>query len=387
MESPQHDKFERAKSVRNTLPGSMFNSVAELLSWRDLEIPAPSYDSLFTTWAAHAEQDISSFMLSGTVELDDKEEESFQVGKQIGFHALEKFLAKAKTIGWISQTPEHRLAFAKHILSRPQIPQRTKAWYEQGKDVLTASEFAKLFGSPRCVSQLVLSKVSTPGGQQQTNRLACMTCEMGPFDWGIRFEPVVKQILTEKWGADIAETGRITHPTDPHIAASPDGIFLGAANPARIGRLVEIKCPLTRKVGEGIPFEYWCQMQLQMEVTGVGECDYVEVKLESSLDLSGNIEGYVLLIQNPTTCEMRYAYTEEEMSKMNGWDLIEKIPWRLQEMYWVTVSRDSGWYKSTEDVRNRFWENVVKAREGQFQAVAGKTVIVTKEPAHCLITD
>ena len=113
----------------------------------------------------------------------------------------------------------------------------------------------------------------------------------------------------------------------------------------------------------------------------------MEVKLESSLDLSGNIEGYVRLIQNPTTCEMRYAYTEEEMSKMNGWDLIEKIPWRLQEMYWVTVSRDSGWYKSTEDVRNRFWENVVKAREGQFQAVAGKTVIVTKEPAHCLITD
>lgn len=47
---------------------------------------------------------------------------------------------------------------------QPQVPQRTPAWYAQGKEVLTASEFGTLFGSPRAWSQLVAHKVPTPEG-------------------------------------------------------------------------------------------------------------------------------------------------------------------------------------------------------------------------------
>lgn len=394
MEPSRRNKFDAVKSAKSTLPSYMFSHVSEVVSWKDMETPAPSYPDNYTEWKETAEDDITDLMAANEGVVNSAEKQSFEIGKQITFRALEKFVAKATAVGWSSQPAELRRQQAEELLARPQIPQRTQAWYAQGKEVLTASEFSKLLGSPRSVSQLVMSKVAsqTP---HQTNRLACITYEMGPFDWGIRFEPVVKQILTEKWGLKIAEAGRIVHPIDPHVAASPDGIIMEASDPARVGRLLEIKCPITRKIGEGVPFDYWCQMQVQMEVTGVDECEYVEVKLDSaqgtSMDISGTVHGYVWLLQNPETCEMRYGYTEAETVALmaEGWDKTETIPWRLNGMYSTTVIRDRGWFRETAKLRQEFWENVTKAREGAFKVVEGrpKTVIVTKEPAACLIQD
>jgi len=392
MPDTARNKFERGGAPSVHLPSEMFRSVAELMSVIDMENPAPSYNDIYQEWKEVAEDTMTEIIHPENVDMSPKEEHSFKVGKEIGFRALEKFVARAKMLGWSAQSPEDRKVAAEEILIRPQIPQRTPAWYAQSKQVLTASEFAKLFGSPRCVSQLVMSKVPT-GSPSGTNRLACMTCEMSSLDWGVRFEPVVKHILQEKWGVQIAESGRILHPTDTHVAASPDGIIMEARDPARIGRLLEIKCPITRKISEGIPFEYWCQMQVQMEVTGIGECEYVEVKLESiqgtATDISGVADGYVWLLQNPTTCEMRYAYTEAEaeVEAARGWEVTEKIPWRLNDMYAATVTRDRAWYEGTSEIRRQFWENVENARKGAFQVVEGRPkVIVTKEPA-CLITD
>lgn len=388
-------KFDEAGRPGSKLPSHMFHSATELLSWSDLQGPAPSHATTFQEWKERAETVIEDVLGSSDATLDKSDERSYEIGKQFGFRALEKFVERATAVGWASQPVELRRLAAENLLKRPQIAQRTPAWYAQGKEVLTASEFAKLYGSPRCVSQLVMSKVPNPSAAAPTNNLACMTCEMGPFDWGIRFEPVVKQILEGKWGVKIAEVGRIIHPKDTHIAASPDGIIMEATDPARVGRLLEIKCPITRAIGAGIPYDYWCQMQVQMEVTDVGECEYVEVKIDSlqraERDLSGAVHGHLWLLQNPQTCEMRYAYTELEAAtlKAAGWDMTETIPWRLAGMYSMTVTRDRGWFQETAEMRRQFWENVEKARQGTFQVVEGrvKTVNVIKEPAVCLIQD
>jgi len=388
-------KFDRAVRGGSKLPSHMFHSASEIVGWADLQEPAPSHAVSFQEWKERAETVLDDVLASSDTKLAGNDERSYDIGRQFGIRALEKFVEKATSVGWASQPAELRRLAAEEVLKRPQIPQRTPAWYAQGKEVLTASEFAKLYGSPRCVSQLVTSKVPNPSAPAPTNRLACMTCEMGPFDWGIRFEPVVKQILEKKWGAKIAEAGRIMHPTDTHVAASPDGIIMEAADPARVGRLLEIKCPITRAIGAGIPHDYWCQMQVQMEVTGVGECEYVEVKIQSlqgmERDLSGAVHGHVWLLQNPQTCEMQYAYTESDMAALKGagWDTMETIPWRMADMYVKTVTRDKGWFQETAEVRRQFWENVEKARQGTFQVVEGraKTVNVIKEPAVCLIQD
>jgi hypothetical protein len=382
METPG-DKFEGG--VR--LPSCMFSSAADMISLQDIETPAPSYMNLYTTWKNTVEDDISDILHVEDVEMDMKEDYSFSIGKQVTFRALEKFIERAK-VAWSMQDVDTRKAAVGEILARPQVPQRTQEWYTQGRSVLTASEFSKLFGTPRCVNELVMSKI--PSDKVcSTNRLACMTCEMGPFDWGVRFEPVVKQILEAKWNAKIVDTGRILHPHDTHIAASPDGIVLEAEDTGRIGRLVEIKCPITRKIGQGIPFDYWCQMQVQMEVTGIGECEYVEVKIDSiqgiSTDLSGVVDGHLWLLQHPLTCEVTYVYKESDIR--DGWDILEKIPWRLNDIYIVTVPRDRAWYNSTDKVQKQFWENVEKAQKGNVQVGNGRQkVIVTKEPV-CMIVD
>jgi hypothetical protein len=404
----RHTKFDDQPALRLQPYESMFQPVADLLSWKDLEEPVSGHTAKYPAWREEAEVTLSEVVEET---LTPAEEESFEVGKTVGFRLLEKFVEKATAVGWASQTPEMRRAAAEAVLSQPQIPQRSQAWYAQGKEVLTASEFGNLFGSPRCVSQLVMSKVPQPLAlPHPTNRLACMTCEMGPFDWGIRFEPVVKQILASKWGVEIAEAGRIVHPTDTNLAASPDGIILAATDPKRVGRLLEIKCPVSRAIGEGVPFDYWCQMQIQMEVTGIEECEYVEVKLDSiqgqATDLSGSAPaiGYVWLYQQPTTCEMSYAYTEAEGAalKAKGLELLETIPWRIHGIFAKTVTRDRAWFKGTEELRATFWKNVEKARKGEFQVVEARqrtpksggggggnqtpTVIVTKSPS-CLIID
>jgi putative phage-type endonuclease len=372
---------------------SMFSSISEVISWADLEMPAPSYQNTFPVWKEGTEEMVDLILETGELQLASEEMEGVEAARQIGFGVLEKFLQKAKAVGWSSQSPEIRRAEVERILSLPQIPQRTPEWYAQGKSVLTASEFGTLFGSPRAVRQLAFQKATPPSSQN--NRLACMTCEMGPFDWGIRFEPVVKQILESEWGAKIVDSGRLTHPTDPLLAASPDGILLDARDPSRIGRLLEIKCPISREVGETIPFEYWCQMQIQMEVTGIEECEYVEVKIDSispkKLDLSGaEPQGYVWLFQDVSSCQMHYAYTESErgVAEQKGWDLMEKIPWRLGKFFSKTVVRDKSWFQGTAQMRSEFWAIVEQARKGEIQPFEVKSrakVVVTKE--ECRIVD
>ena len=72
------------------------------------------------------------------------------------------------------------------------------------------------------------------------------------------------------------------------------------------------------------------------------------------------------MFQCNETCELKYAYTEEERKNLLeiGWDSIETIPWHMDSHFTATVARDRAWFESTLEKRNQFWENVATAREG-----------------------
>jgi hypothetical protein len=364
-----------------------------MMRWTDGIQPAPSYPHHYEKWKHGLQDSIDTILKDSDARLSAEEDCSMDAAVEIGASIFERFLKQATAVGWASQAKEERQQAVDAILSLPQIPQRTQAWYAQGKSVLTASEFATIYGTERAVRQLAQQKIQPPA--VSTNRLACLTHEMGPFDWGIRFEPVVKMILEERWGANILEAGRLLHPTDPLLAASPDGLIHDAADDARVGRLLEIKCPVTREITGVIPFEYWSQMQVQMEVTGIDECEYVEVKLDSitakKADLSGATpDGFVWLLQNPTTCEMSYAYTEEQktLAEVVGLDILETIPWRVAKVFTKTVVRDRAWFQGTAPMRQQFWKTVEKLRRGEIHPFEPKQrlkVLVAKEG--CLIID
>jgi hypothetical protein len=385
-------KFDEPMLASLQLYEPMFAPVAEMIRWSDTQKPASSYMQHYGKWRTETENTIDTILKDSEMGFTADEEAATDIAMEISTSIFEIFLRKSTAMGWASQSVEERQSRINEVLSLPQIPQRTPAWYAQGKSVLTASEFATLFGSERAVRQMAFQKIAPVS--QMTNRLACLTHEMGPFDWGIRFEPVVKIILERLWGAKILESGRLLHPSDPLLAASPDGLILEATDPARVGRLLEIKCPVSREITEVIPFEYWCQMQIQMEVVGIDECEYVEVKLDSlSQKNHGPIvdpEGFVWLFQDPVTYEMMYAYSEEEAARNTaaGIDLVERIPWRLQKVFTKTVTRDRAWFQGTTAMRQKFWETVEQARTGLLAPIEPKKlkVVVAKEGA-CLITD
>lgn len=376
--------------------GEMFEPISHLLAVYDLEKPVNSYEKSFSKWREESEEAIQSYI----AEQGPVDEASMDAAMQIGYGVLEKFIKRGAAVGWSSFTVEERRANLDRLLALPQIPQRTSEWYIQGKQVLTASEFSNIFGTPRAVRNLAFQKVIpvADAGSKMTNRLACPTTEMSPFDWGVRFEPVVKQVLSSRWGCKIIDTGRLVHSTDPLLAASPDGILYDAAEPARVGRLLEIKCPITRAVTGTIPFEYWCQMQIQMEVTGIDECEYVEAKIQSATAKSGVVpdmvpDGHVWLLYDAATEKMVYAYTEEEKTSFQaqGYDELEIIPWRVEKLFIKTVVRDRGWFEGTRAKRDEFWAIVGEARRGEIQPFEVKskqklTVTVMKEGV-CYIND
>lgn len=338
--------------------------------------------------------------LSEVLDATDSKE-SFEKASELVslvFDGLSLFVREAKNQTWKQYSREARIAKVKALQELPQIPQRSEEWFRQFGKILTASEFSAIFVTTKRKRDLVYSKANV-SQEIITFRHACPTNDLNAIGWGIRFEPVVKQILEykEKW--KIYESGRIHHPTNTHLAASPDGIIEDAPCASDIGKLVEIKCPYSRAIGYEIPVDYWIQMQIQMEVTGLDECEYVECDILSKrpnqtgpLDLSGTTyQGNLYLLKQIVAegepFEYKYLYGEIGSHEMppipDGFACVETIPWGLKSWHRKVVQRDRPWYEATKGWQAAFWQDVESVRQGETLQQSQK---LTK-PTACLITD
>jgi putative phage-type endonuclease len=313
--------------------------------------------------------------------------------------------AAPSPLGGVFPTPrESQDDSWKWLLTVKQIEQRSEEWYSETKNLITASEIAAIWKGPRTRASLVLSKVpqvkpvireedadDMPIAQKNT---AVRREKTGPMDWGVRYEPVVKQILEESLGAKIQDLGRIRHRTADRVAASPDGLFTECSKqPELVGTLVEIKCPPSRVINDKIPFEYWCQMQLQMEVCERPSCEFVEAKFkelsEGESPTEGSTHGWIVLEGNSDTMEMRYVYSsvepfeqpqeqpqeqpllpqqlqQEQQQDSNPWVFMEKYQWELRQLRRVTVPKDLEWFKNSQVDLAAFWADVDAARKGEW---------------------
>lgn len=252
----------------------------------------------------------------------------------------------------------------KRIKSMIQVIQRTPPWYNLRQISLSATQVPNLFASERQYGKMVLEKA----GKLETrsgSRAACETASMSPFDWGIRFEPVLRHCMETLWSTSIEEVGCFVHAnSDIRLVASPDGLMTS-------GSLVEFKCPITREIGGKIPEDYWQQMQIQMEVTGAEECQYVEAIFTSNMPERYeppcgpcyNISGTIYLYNNDGI--MEYSYHTPL-----GHEALEVIPWKLFAYHKVKVARDRDWFNKQVRPRiDKFWEDVEIAKEGKFVLV------------------
>ena len=279
---------------------------------------------------------------------------------------------------------EDRSTTLETLLNLPQIEQRTEAWYLDAAGLLSASQFNTILKSGRTRGQVVLQKASGLAPDTSQRKTCVQTFDLNPFTWGIRFEPIVKLIYEALTSTKVAEMGRLKHKQDPRLAASPDGLIVKGPD-ERLGRFVEFKAPVTRKILNTVPEDYMAQMQIQMEVGGVEECDYLEVKIQSAYgtkfgevehDASAKYAGLVYLISIDGSLEqLRYEYsplnTFDWQPPLNeGETLLESIYWKSNEWFLTTVGRSRSWFASVQPAIAQFWEDVEKAKRGDFQLPA-----------------
>ena len=290
------------------------------------------------------------------------------------------------------------------LLSRKQTEQRTAAWYEQMATVISASELGNLFGSAHQRAQFVLTKTVPPPPRFQP--LATPSDRMRPFDWGIRFEPVVKQIYEYKHGVTIKELGRMHHQVDPRCTASPDGLISFCPAGLRTGRLLEIKCPVTREIDGTVPKDYYAQMQMQLHVTGLQQCDYVEAVFVSRYNQMPLKEGPVLYsgffavirfaepdvpLKTAQNQDFYYAYSpvnatsEWQPDIKDGEEIIEITPWKLSQWSEQLIMRNEDWWKGMQPHFEAFWSDVEKAKQGEFQVPDSTRPSKKQKTEKCMI--
>jgi hypothetical protein len=360
---------------------NMFSMVSEIAKKQEEYLPLPSHEDLQKKW--RVQMNISIEQLS----IESKDKNCLEKVQDTLFNIVELFQKHASFDRSYEETKE----IVDGIFIANQVEQRSEKWYEDMKYMITASEFSKLFDSERSRGQMVLSKIAPP--EKKSFPTACQTEFMNAIAWGVRFEPAVRIHLQELWKCKIYESGRLKHKENNHLGASPDGIIIECDDKKRYGRLVEIKCPYTREVGKKIPFEYWCQMQIQMEVTNLNECEYVEVEIISrspkKMDIvfdhvndvnDSHIIKYIYLFQKDGN--YKYAYTLEEKKELilNEYEFVETIEYYIKQLYNVLVKRDFNWYESTKLLQEKFWSDV---KNTSFVLPESKR----KKVKECLIVD
>lgn len=159
--------------------------------------------------------------------------------------------------------------------------QRTDSWHAKRASIpINGSSVGAIIRSAAGRRQVMKTKLE-PRERSDDLRETPEACRHG-----ILLEDVVKDIWSKQNGVRIIECGSMTHPNHPELlSASPDGIVdtRGVSLDAiteQHGRLIEIKCPLSREIKAGkVPADYWHQMQLQMECVGLDECSFLEFQV------------------------------------------------------------------------------------------------------------
>jgi putative phage-type endonuclease len=252
-------------------------------------------------------------------------------------------------------------AFERTVRLYGKNDQRTDAWLNTRGKMITASEVSKVWQTPASRLELLEKKLDPPTRSDGSNPIPALI-------WGTRFEPIAKKIYEDTTQCEIIDVGCCQHPVHSFLGASPDGLIIpkyADADPHRYGRLVEFKCPMSRARKDEIPSYYVHQMQMQMECTGIDECEYVEFRFKQ-----------VNFTQWDATKDTKGVFAVDEVGKVDYKpDTIDLHEWQCsltedhQYIYWVLtdikkdfVPKDPNWLSDHLSELRAFWDDVERHR-------------------------
>jgi putative phage-type endonuclease len=192
----------------------------------------------------------------------------------------------------------------KVLLQLPLMKQRTVEWFDARKTRLTASDLYDAIKGGNVSIRLAKKKANIVIDNINYNAIPALK-------WGTMFEPMATRCYSQKMNdIVIHDFGLICDIDNKHFGASPDGIN-------ELGIMLEIKCPYSRKIMDGvIPDKYRMQIQGQLAVCKLKECDYIECIFKSIedeedyLELDNTIKHGVIAEFYNSKGEYVYYYSE-----------------------------------------------------------------------------
>ena len=297
-----------------------------------------------------------------------------------------------------------------------QPAQRTPEWHLFRHGLISASNIWKAFGTEASVNSLICEKcvpmtrlkdrsASVDDGLEDEVLCSVSTAPVAattsvntqsPLHWGVKYEPVTAMIYQKRLNAELGEFGCIQHREHPFIGASPDGIVVTRDHPA-YGRMLEIKNVVNREIN-GIPsMAYWIQMQVQMEVCNLEECDFVETVFKEydyteedlfysnaknrvyeyngvilyfiKRDYSDSSPKYVYMPMNSNNSNSNLDKTqvnawieEQKQTIKDEYVLFKRIYWYCETFSCVLVHRSREWFAAALPKVREVWATIEKER-------------------------
>lgn len=302
-----------------------------------------------------------------------------------------------------------------YLRNIPQPTQRTPEWYTFRHNLITASNAYKAFENQSTVNQLIYEKCQPLKINDQNEEKEKENYDKNKMvntnttlHWGQKYEPLSVMIYEYLYNTNIEDFGCIQHKTYKFIGASPDGINIDE-NSDRYGRMLEIKNVVNREI-TGIPKkEYWIQMQLQMEVCDLDDCDFLETKFieytdynnfyedvtENNNNNNDNNKPYILSKNGNIKGIIIYFHTKEgrphyeymplniiTIDEINDWEnliiskyesepynytFIKNIYWKLDKMSCIYVQRNKKWFEDNIKQLEKVWNIIEQERITGFE--------------------
>jgi putative phage-type endonuclease len=357
----------------------------------------------------------------------------------------ERSMEKNNTIIYSEQTDEKYKkndingTKIKGLQEIPQPVQRTPEWYQFRWNLITASNAWKAFESQSTINQLIYEKCQPLKNLNDINDEEIkMVNTNTAMHWGQKYEPLSVLIYEHNYKTKVEDFGCIQHPVYKFIGASPDGIIIDK-NSDRYGRMLEIKNVVSREIN-GIPKkEYWIQMQLQMEVCDLDECDFLETKFTEYPDRiaynydiynevftdSNDVEWFNVCLSKDGKIkgEIIYFHTKEgkpfyvykpldciHPNDISNWEdytvetyenepykytYMKTIYWKLDVLSCVLVLRNREWFKNNVPQLEKVWKIIEGERVTGYEHRAPvkkqkkestKPFVNTNESQGCLLS-
>ena len=289
---------------------------------------------------------------------------------------------------WTTSTPTSLDARLGRLNDAPNPEQRTQAWYDSRYNLLTASNLWKALGTEAQKNSLIYEKCR-PYTQfvEECSRHGNLSAD-NAMSWGQKYEAVSLQLYEHRNQLYVNQYGCILHKEHAFLGASPDGI-------SESGKMIEIKNIVNREI-TGVPLDhYWIQMQIQMEVCDLDECDFVETRFKEFTDETAYLDsaipdkGVILrfaqrrtlddLINPSNDLDPFYEYSSIGIHEIDAWTqqcrekyaptyvLVNTVYWHLDQYSCVLVKRNRDWFEAVLPQIRELWNTIQSERVSGFE--------------------